>query len=582
MTKSAKRAAAFEPTRAAFAPDPRDLPHAPVESVAPQAPTDLYDDPDRTDFERELDDYTSRYSTPSQPLSAQQSAVVHWVDTGTGNGIVIARAGSGKTYLCSACMPYMRGNVVYLVFNRSAAEEAKSNRRIAACSNVRPMTFHSAGFSAWRKFIGPAARSIKVDDRKKFSSTLTYIETTLRTTIDPAHRAAIGQLTSLAKQSCVDLLWNRADTAVWQDIITHHDILGRIPENCLSPDELRSLIIQYARLAIDFARTVGSTLIDFDDMLWLPLVNNCDFYPNAWVVVDEAQDTNVARRMMAERMLARNGRLLAVGDDRQAIYGFTGASCEALDEIRERFDCAIMPLTTTYRCSKSATAEAQRFVPDITAHDNNHQGTVTTSTYDQFTSTTVPTLRPGDSILCRNTAPLIGLAFSLIRRGIGCYVEGRDIGQSLESLATKWKTVTTTVDLLAKLEDYRDRETANLRARDAEHLIQSLDDRIDTLIAIADGTVTVDEIKRRINDLFKNASSADSHQCRNLVTLSTVHKAKGAEWDRVFILGYYELMPSRYATQSWQQVQESNLQYVAITRAKRDLAYIDLPPKGDN
>jgi DNA helicase-2/ATP-dependent DNA helicase PcrA len=46
------------------------------------------------------------------------------------------------------------------------------------------------------------------------------------------------------------------------------------------------------------------------------------------------------------------------------------------------------------------------------------------------------------------------------------------------------------------------------------------------------------------------------------------------EWNRVFILDRWR-MPSKYATQPWQQEQEQNLIYVAITRAKRELTYID-------
>lgn len=55
--------------------------------------------------------------------------------------------------------------------------------------------------------------------------------------------------------------------------------------------------------------------------------------------------------------------------------------------------------------------------------------------------------------------------------------------------------------------------------------------------------------------------------------LSTIHKAKGLENDRVFFL-CPELIPSRFATQPWQYEQERNLKYVAITRAKRELIYV--------
>jgi superfamily I DNA/RNA helicase len=60
------------------------------------------------------------------------------------------------------------------------------------------------------------------------------------------------------------------------------------------------------------------------------------------------------------------------------------------------------------------------------------------------------------------------------------------------------------------------------------------------------------------------------------LTLCTVHKAKGLEWNRVYILDEF-LMPSKYARQAWQQQQETNLQYVAVTRAKQELKFIYTP-----
>lgn len=55
------------------------------------------------------------------------------------------------------------------------------------------------------------------------------------------------------------------------------------------------------------------------------------------------------------------------------------------------------------------------------------------------------------------------------------------------------------------------------------------------------------------------------------VILSSVHKAKGMEWDRVFLLGRRGFMPAKFAKLNWQKVQEDNLIYVAVTRAKREL-----------
>ena len=122
-------------------------------------------------------------------------------------------------------------------------------------------------------------------------------------------------------------------------------------------------------------------------MIWLPLLENAPFKAHDWVLVDEAQDSNVARRMMAEKMLKKSGRLLAVGDRFQAIYGFSGASSDAVDRIIENHSCVQLPLTVTFRCSKAATKLAQTWVPHITAHEDNQEGRVSSASAVQFACT---------------------------------------------------------------------------------------------------------------------------------------------------------------------------------------------------
>ena len=77
----------------------------------------------------------------------------------------------------------------------------------------------------------------------------------------------------------------------------------------------------------------------------------------------------------------------------------------------------------------------------------------------------------------------------------------------------------------------------------------------------------------KIDALFSDSTSG--------IVLSTVHKAKGLEADTVHILNP-ELMPSRWAKKEWEREQESNLIYVAYTRAKQKLSFIsDYDGNGD-
>lgn len=270
------------------------------------------------------------------------------------------------------------------------------------------------------------------------------------------------------------------------------------------------------------------------------------------------------------------GRIIFVGDERQAIYGFAGADADSVARIKSEFNCTVMPLSVTYRCPKAIVAEANTVFPGkLQAHETAPDGKVSSldclSGYDALFATS---LTVSDAILCRKTAPLVELAFTLIRRNIPCHVEGRDIGQGLIKLATRWK-VKNVAALADRLAAYKEKEVAKLVAKGKETAADALADRVDTLFVLMEGCDTVDCVKAKILSLFQDTYG----NSKPSLTLATVHRSKGREWDRVFILGYRQFMPSRMARQAWQMEQERNLQYVAITRAKKELFYVDVRGK---
>lgn len=172
---------------------------------------------------------------------------------------------------------------------------------------------------------------------------------------------------------------------------------------------------------------------------------------------------------------------------------------------------------------------------------------------------------PTDAILCRNTSPLITLAFGLIQRGVGVHVLGRDIGANLIRIIER-ANANDLPELAARLTEFQQAETKKAVKKGDNCALAAIEDKYNCLFTILRHSTGITHISERINSLFEDTS-------RQLLTLSTIHKAKGLEWPRVFILDF-DLMPSRWATQDWQKRQERNLQYVAITRAKQDLVYI--------
>ncbi len=326
-------------------------------------------------------------------------------------------------------------------------------------------------------------------------------------------------------------------------------------------------------------------------MILAPLYFKARFWQYDFVMIDEAQDTNPARRALALRLLKPGGRMVAVGDPAQAIYGFTGADADALELIRKATNAKTLPLNVTYRCPRQIVARAQRWVSDITAHESAPEGSIrsiylTASPKPAPGSPTYPerpwigqeTLTADDAILCRNTKPLVALAYDLLRRGVACKVEGRQIGQGLIALINRWKAKNTTA-LINAVTEWREKEVAKWLAKGKEAKAEDVSDRCETIIVLAqnlleEGKTRVSDLIAFIDGMFATTKEGEKPKC---LTLATVHKSKGREWNRVFILGQAKYMPSKWARKDWQMEQERNLMYVATTRAQRELIDIIVP-----
>ena len=174
---------------------------------------------------------------------------------------------------------------------------------------------------------------------------------------------------------------------------------------------------------------------------------------------------------------------------------------------------------------------------------------------------------PTSAILCRNNAPLISFAFSLIERGIGLRIAGRDFAKQLTDLINK-STARDLTELQLKLSQSRERERRRALAADNASALAAVEDKYNCLDLFLTHAEDLDDLLSRITSLFSDTNLG-------LLTLSTVHKSKGLEWPKVFILDAPTLMPAKFAKLPWQQQQEQNLIYVAVTRAKLDLVYIN-------
>lgn len=519
----------------------------------------------------------------------QTQAILDWLVRGRGHAIVKAYAGTGKTtallFLVRDIIRHNLGNVFLGAFNKPIATVLQEELKLLDIhwKEGEASTIHSAGLRLCRR----AWRGVVVEERK----TDRFI-TALCSQLAERNASTIKHGVSLAKQTGIGITHPIQDLRVWEEMFDHYGL------NDIYEGDSLEAIIRMCMVVLEASNDSAHISLDYDDMVYTPLVFRLRvLYPYDWVLGDEVQDWNVTRTMLAFRLLSPNGRMIAVGDEHQSIYGFSGAQHDAMEKIAERMGKhSTFPLSVTYRCPKLVVQEAQAYVSDFEAHSSARDGVVKRMTLqapelkiDQIARLPSTVFRfcefePTDAVLCRNIKPLVELAYTLIRAKISCRVEGRDIGIGLKRIAGRWK-VKSLDTLRDKLDKYLAKEVKKWKDKNREEEASQIEDKVQTLLVLIEccrkeNKHTLLDLHNLIDLMFDDtptgSDSGKDTKERKLprLTLSTAHKAKGREWDRVFILDKEKYMPSSWARKDWELQQESNLVYVAITRAKDTLVYL--------
>lgn len=481
--------------------------------------------------------------------SIYQEAIFDFIQNGTGNCVIDAVAGSGKTSTIVKALKMIPSDkkVIFVAFNKSIVNELISR----VPKNVEVKTMHSFGFGAVRYNMGNV--QMKED---KIMDTIKQLYPTwqIDESVAEGYMFRVRSLVDLARLNLV----NSIDELY--EVAEHHGI------------ELLNSEVEKAWIVLGVTRNFKK-IIDMTDMIYLPAYFKMKCKTYDWVFVDECQDLNKCQQEMLKLMIKPNGgRFVAVGDPRQAIYGFAGADAESFKSLVAFPKTISLPLSVNYRCPKAVIDLAKAIVPQIEAHDGAPEGIVDYKGKWKD-------IADGDYVLCRNVRPLVKLCMELLIDGKKAQVRGRDIGANLINMLqrTKQKHIDKAierlyfdVDKMISKSIARGKDENEVRNSTA---VRTMKDKIEAIEILAGDLVLVSDVISKIDALFSDSTSG--------IVLSTVHKAKGLEANTVHILNP-ELMPSRWAKKDWEREQESNLIYVAYTRAKQKLSFIsDYDGNGD-
>ena len=505
---------------------------------------------------------------------------------------IIAGAGSGKTRVISRRAAYAietgaipADQILLVTFTDKAAGEMVERMQSLGHPNVMARTFHAAALAQLRHFWPTRHNGAPLPE---------ILDSKLRLVAPLARRLPGGYAYTPAKDLAEAIEWakvRRIRPEQWAAQGGHAPI----------PPEL------FARLYGNYeAAKAREGLLDFEDML-VQTVELLEADERAaavvrarkrWFSVDEYQDTTPLCQHLLELWLGESRDLAVVGDPDQTIYTFTGATPEFLNGFAAWHSGArVVTLAENYRSTPQILALANRLATDgirgclvATRPDGPAPSIHEYSSPDGEIAAVVAWIRgvihagidPSETaVLVRMNAQLPPIEDALTRAGIPFTIRGlrfferREVREA-RSLLSRSKIADTGPALAAAIErlfvdrmglaDVADDAGAEGRERAAslELLVGIVED-----LAVSDPGLTLAAVR---DELDRRASSEEANSVAG-VNLLTYHRAKGLEWDAVYLPSLDEgILPIRQAKADDEVAEERRLLYVGITRARRLLA----------
>lgn len=503
---------------------------------------------------------------------------------------VLAGAGSGKTRAITHRIAYGVETGVYtaekvlaLSFTVKAAGEMRSRLSSLGVSGVACRTFHSAAMRQlahfWPDLIGgelPTIVKSKTPLLKRAAARLN-----LRVTDE------------VLRGISAEIEWRKVRLMSPENY--QLAAAGRSLPSGISSDKALDLMSVYEEVKDD-QRT-----LDFEDALTATLGM---LHSERWVaervreqfrffVVDEYQDVSPVQRALLDAWRGAHSEVCVVGDPNQTVFTFAGASDEHLLKFETEFPGATtVELDRNYRSTPQIVCLANDTVPNsplqlVSMREPGPEPRVMSSATDIEEADAIATeirraieqgTNPADiAVLYRINSQSVGLEHALGEAGIPFRIRGaRFFDEPIVNHALVLVRGRVQTDPMASARDtmalvlreqlgWLSKPPTNPADRHGWNLMSALADIANELPDVATAVDLAAELKHRSDNEMEPSVSA--------VTLSTVHNAKGLEWDTVFVIGMSEgLFPLSHAMDDVAVLEERRLAYVAFTRAERVLA----------
>jgi DNA helicase II / ATP-dependent DNA helicase PcrA len=529
----------------------------------------------------------SAVQSPSEILAALDESQQLAVTSLKGPVAIIAGAGSGKTRTIShriaygiATGSYTESRLLALTYTNRAAAELRTRLRQLGAPSVAVRTFHSAALAQLQFFWPQLTESMSPKLVTQKAPMLAEVLSGMNIRVTEQERFALQSEIEYLRYAMLE--------------VSEYPNLDR-PKLALNAERFVEFFQAYELFKQQ------KRVVDWEDAILLTtgmLRNETRMLSHVqqqyrFFTVDEYQDISPLQQALLETWLGERDELCVVGDPRQTIYSFTGASSEFLLGFAERFPQAnVIELDRNYRSSQEIVALANKVSPDLPlvavrqlSSKPRVVGYASTMEEAQKVSQLVMEKAKTSplrsiSVLARTNSQLVliekelqSLGLETQLRGTGKFFRRPEVmhayaairalkaGDSVEPLFVQVSQILTALG-------WTSRPKTGAKWEGLNWFVEVLDQL---------GDVQLDEYLRELDEWERSGHEPE----REAITLATIHGTKGLEWETVFLVGVNKnIFPIGYAKTDAEKAEERRLFYVALTRAQSALSISYSEDKG--
>jgi len=385
----------------------------------------------------------------------EQKEIFEFIKTGTEHGIIDAVAGAGKTTTIMECAKYVEdpADILFCAFNKSIQAEIAKKFSRQGLNQVTVKTIHALGFQMLTNN-NSGVKSIKLQESKYWTiinkdihvqrEMKFFVHELLRLNgyneneTELNNHFAVKDIIYNFKEKMLDIIQKYRVTLascniqIFKEMAENYNIFTEIETMKKTFDKELNIYFECTKILLNAGNQLAkeAQIIDYTDMLYLPYIWDLRASKHySFLFIDECQDLSKSQLAVALKYCKKDGRVLAVGDPYQSIYGFAGADIESFNRIREIMKAKELTLTTCFRCPPNVVELAANIRADISA-SKQRDGIIEEISIKQV----VQIARKDDLIISRYKESILFLVFEFINNNIQVQIHCDEVNEIIDEL----------------------------------------------------------------------------------------------------------------------------------------------------